>query len=143
MEDGGLWIEDSIMPHQHLINIILFVLCRESRYFEDIVKFTIFRLRTIYNFFQAWESYDSSIWKPLVSFKSSSNFFFLFLSQCHKKPFFLLYKGVVGKLLSRCLVIYLSISEIYLSQGNLPPSLKSSITGLETPQRFKSLFSNC
>ena len=59
IEVEGLWIEDrqsrfedSIMPHQHLINIILFVLCRESRYFEDIVKFTIFRLRTIYNFFQ-------------------------------------------------------------------------------------------
>ena len=59
IEDGGLWIEDwqyrlkdSIMPHQHLICMILFVLCRESRFFEDIVKFCIFRLRRIYNFFQ-------------------------------------------------------------------------------------------
>ena len=45
IEDGGLWIEDGdsrfedlIMPHQHLIHIYLFILCRESRYFEDIVK---------------------------------------------------------------------------------------------------------
>ena len=45
-EVGGLWIEDmqsrfedSIMPHQHLIHMFLFVLCRESRYFEDIVEF--------------------------------------------------------------------------------------------------------
>ena len=97
IEVEGLWIEDrqsrfedSIMPHQHLINIILFVLCRESRYFEDIVKFTIFRLRTIYNFFQAWESYDSSIWKPLVSFKSSSNFFFFFYHSAIKSLFFAL-----------------------------------------------------
>ena len=41
----GLWIddrqlrfEDFIMPHPHLIHIFLFVLCRESRYFEDIAK---------------------------------------------------------------------------------------------------------
>ena len=59
IEDGGLWIEDRysrfedfIMPHQHLIHIFLFILCRESRYFEDILKLWIFRLRTIYNFFQ-------------------------------------------------------------------------------------------
>ena len=39
IEVAGLWIED-------------IVLCRESRYFEDIVKFIIFRLRRIYNFFQ-------------------------------------------------------------------------------------------
>ena len=45
IEGGGLWIEDrqsnfedSIMPHQHLIHIFLFILCRKSRYFEDIVK---------------------------------------------------------------------------------------------------------
>ena len=45
-EDGGLWIEDIhsrfedlIMPHQHLIHSFLFKLCRESRYFEDIVTF--------------------------------------------------------------------------------------------------------
>ena len=42
------------MPYQHLIQMYLFVLCRESRYFENIVKFIIFRLRTIYNFFQVW-----------------------------------------------------------------------------------------
>ena len=77
IEVAGLWIED-------------IVLCRESRYFEDIVKFTIFRLRTIYNFFQAWESYDSSIWKPLVSFKSSSNFFFFFYHSAIKSLFFAL-----------------------------------------------------
>ena len=41
----GLWIEDrqsrfedSIMPYQHSIHMFLFVLCCESRYFEDIVK---------------------------------------------------------------------------------------------------------
>ena len=46
IEVEGLWIEDSqsrfeesIMPHLHLIHRILFTLCRESRYFEDIVKF--------------------------------------------------------------------------------------------------------
>ena len=59
IEDGGLWIEDRhsrfedlTMPHQHLILMFLSDLCRESRYFEDIVKFRIFRLRRIYNFFQ-------------------------------------------------------------------------------------------
>ena len=31
--------EDSFMPHQHLIHMFLFVLCRESHYFEDIVQF--------------------------------------------------------------------------------------------------------
>ena len=45
IEDGGLWIEDRpsrfgdfIMPHQHLIHIFLFIHCRKSRYFEDIVE---------------------------------------------------------------------------------------------------------
>ena len=45
IEDGGLWIEDahsrfedSIMPHLHLTHVFLFILCREPRYFEDIVK---------------------------------------------------------------------------------------------------------
>ena len=45
IEDGWLWIEDRssrvedfITPHQHLIHIFLFIHCRESRYFEDIVK---------------------------------------------------------------------------------------------------------
>ena len=59
IEVEGLWIqdrqstfEDSNMPHQHLILMFLFVLCHESHYFEDIVKFRIFRLRTVYNFFQ-------------------------------------------------------------------------------------------
>ena len=44
IEDGELWIEDeesrfedSIMPHQHLLHRILFVLCRKSSYFEDIL----------------------------------------------------------------------------------------------------------
>ena len=44
--------EDSMMPLQHLMHMIIFHLCRESLYFEDIVKFLIFRLRMIYNFFQ-------------------------------------------------------------------------------------------
>ena len=45
IEDGGLWIEDRqsrfedlIMPNHHLIHVFLFIVCRESRYFEDIVK---------------------------------------------------------------------------------------------------------
>ena len=45
IEDGGLWIEDRhsrfedlTMPHQHLIHAFLLNVCRESRYFEDIVK---------------------------------------------------------------------------------------------------------
>ena len=59
IEDGALWIEDRhlrfkdlIMSHQHLIHVFLFIVCRESRYFEDIVKLLIFRLRTIHYFFQ-------------------------------------------------------------------------------------------
>ena len=39
IEDGQPIFEDSIMPHQHSIHIFLFILCCESRYFEDIVKF--------------------------------------------------------------------------------------------------------
>ena len=61
IEVGGLWIEDrhskfedSIKPHLHLKPTFLFILCRKSRYFEDIVKLCIFRLRTIHNFFQVW-----------------------------------------------------------------------------------------
>ena len=45
IEDGGLLIEDRqsrfedlIMPNHHLIHVFLFIVCRESRYFEDIVK---------------------------------------------------------------------------------------------------------
>ena len=34
IEIEGLWIEDCIMPHQHLIHIFLFLLCRESHYFQ-------------------------------------------------------------------------------------------------------------
>ena len=52
IEERQSRFEDYIMPHKHLIHMPLFVLCRESRYFEDIVKFRIFHLRTIYNFFQ-------------------------------------------------------------------------------------------
>ena len=55
IEVKGLWnedrqtkFEDSIMPHQYnIIHMFLFVLCRKSHYFEDIVKLRIFRLRTI------------------------------------------------------------------------------------------------
>ena len=39
IEDRHSKLEDSIMPQQHLIHTFLFVHCRESRYFEDIVKF--------------------------------------------------------------------------------------------------------
>ena len=39
IEDRQSRFEDSIITHHHLIHMILFVLCRESRYFEDIVKF--------------------------------------------------------------------------------------------------------
>ena len=39
IEDRQSRFEDSIMPHQYLIHMFLFVLCRESRFFEDIVKF--------------------------------------------------------------------------------------------------------
>ena len=38
IEDRHLIFEDSIMPHHYLIRIFLFILCRESRYFEDVVK---------------------------------------------------------------------------------------------------------
>ena len=43
IEDGGLWIEvrhsrfdDSNRPHLHFTHLFLLILCRESRYFEDI-----------------------------------------------------------------------------------------------------------
>ena len=52
IEDWQSIFEDSIMPHQNSIHMFLFDLCRESLYFEDIVTFWIFGLRTIYNFFQ-------------------------------------------------------------------------------------------
>ena len=46
IEVVGLWIEyrqskfeDSIMPHPNLMHMFLFVLHRESHYFEDIAKF--------------------------------------------------------------------------------------------------------
>ena len=38
--------------HHATLILILFILCRKSHYFEDIVKLKIFRLRMIYNFFQ-------------------------------------------------------------------------------------------
>ena len=45
IEEGGLWIEDRqsrfenlIMPNQHLIHVILLIVCCKSHYFEDIVK---------------------------------------------------------------------------------------------------------
>jgi len=45
IEDGGLWIEDRqsrfenlIMQTHYLIHEFLFIVCRESHYFEDIVK---------------------------------------------------------------------------------------------------------
>ena len=40
IEDKQSKFEDSIMPHQHLIHMFLLVLCRESRYFEDIITFS-------------------------------------------------------------------------------------------------------
>ena len=62
IEGGGLWIEagqsrfeDSIMPHQHSTHIL--IICRESCYFEDIIKLWIFCLRTIQNFFQVCSSF--------------------------------------------------------------------------------------
>ena len=51
IEDVGLRIEemhsrfeDSIMSHQHLITVFLFILCRKSRYFEDILTIINFQL---------------------------------------------------------------------------------------------------
>ena len=38
IEDMQSRFEDSIMPHQHLVRMFLFVLCRKSRYFEEIIK---------------------------------------------------------------------------------------------------------
>ena len=45
IECGGLWIEerhskfeDLIISYQHLMDILLFILCPKSRYFLDIVK---------------------------------------------------------------------------------------------------------
>ena len=39
IQDRQSKFEDSLMPHQYLIHIFLFILCRKSRYFEDIAKF--------------------------------------------------------------------------------------------------------
>ena len=45
IEEGGLWIkdkqprfEDSIIPHKNSKYVFLFILYRESRFFEDFVK---------------------------------------------------------------------------------------------------------
>ena len=53
IEDWGLRIKDwgSRIEDRGLI-----IICRESRYFEDILKWSIFRLRTFYIFFQVWLS---------------------------------------------------------------------------------------
>ena len=59
IEDRQSIFEDSIMPHQNSIHLFLFVLCCESRYFEDTVTFRIFRLRMSYNFFQVWTDIHS------------------------------------------------------------------------------------
>ena len=81
IEDRQSRYEDSIMPHQHLIHMLLFVLCRVSRYFEDMVNFRIFHLRTIYNFFQVWlcscmclsksHSWDGMVWIFLMKSKDT------------------------------------------------------------------------
>ena len=39
IEERQSIFEDSSMPHQNSIHMVLFILCRESRYFEDIVTF--------------------------------------------------------------------------------------------------------
>ena len=64
-EAGGLWIKDKqprfeefTMLSSHLIPITLAFYCRESRYFEDISKLRIFRLRTLCNFFQVCDVAD-------------------------------------------------------------------------------------
>ena len=38
IEDRQSIFEDSIMPHQNSIHMFLLNICRESRYFEDIVR---------------------------------------------------------------------------------------------------------
>ena len=53
--------------------MFLILLCRESRYFEDIVKLWIFRLRTIYNFFQVWHKYEQVMDKTKASFERVMN----------------------------------------------------------------------
>ena len=52
IEDRRSRFEDSIMSHPNLRHKFFYGLCHEPRYFEDTVRFFIFRLRTIYNFFQ-------------------------------------------------------------------------------------------
>ena len=87
IEDGGLWIEnrptrfqDFIMPHQYSIHIFLFIHCRKIRYFEDIVELWIFRLRTIYNFFQV--CLQSTFAKQVFYF----NYFVYENLKNHKRP---------------------------------------------------------
>ena len=59
------------MPHQYLIHLFRFIHCCKSRYFEDIVKVWIFRLRTIYNFFQVWADFYwfENPWSPTHSWQ--------------------------------------------------------------------------
>ena len=66
------------MLHPHLIQICLVILCRESRYFEDISKLWIFRLRTFYNFFQVWASASFAARQVLYSLSWSMKMSFLF-----------------------------------------------------------------
>ena len=56
--------------------MFLFVFCRESRYFEDIAKFLILRLRTIYNFFQVWKQQSTFFETPEPRLK------FMHLKKC-------------------------------------------------------------
>ena len=39
IEDSQSIFEDSIMPHQNSMHMFLFILCRESHCFKDIVTF--------------------------------------------------------------------------------------------------------
>ena len=58
LEDCGF--EDPIMPHKNFIHILMVLLFCKSPYFEDIVHLRIFRLRTIYNFFQVFNHHTST-----------------------------------------------------------------------------------
>ena len=54
IEDKQSKFEDFTMLPSHLIQTIFTFLCRESRYFEDVLNLWIFRLRKFYDFFQVW-----------------------------------------------------------------------------------------
>ena len=89
-------------------NMFLFVLCRESRHFEDIVKYWIFRLRTI----MLHKIFRTVIKKlSMFTFLPVPSIWWLFIHTIHKSGLnilsFFLYQ-----------IMYLKLWEVSLSGDN-------------------------